>query len=331
MDLCERTRNPLDGRMILDTSERCWCGCTAFEASPHASYLVCRECGTAKLRDGLATGQGVVVDEGSHLYGEQYWHEHMAKHGCPPITDRARADLVQRAQYWLQQVLRYRLPPGRALEVGCAHGGFVKLLSGAGFEAIGMEMSPGIIDLARAWFGVRVVQGPVEHSAEPLGMFDLIIMIDVLEHLADPVSSMTAILKHLGKDGILVIQTPCHERETDPNWMMFHPPEHTYLFSRASATKLLADLGLKNVGFEPPMFPYDMFLFASAAPLTTSTDEEVGEALLKTPDGRITLAMQEMYRHLRALEREDPAERHGVRVLGRSFVRAAMRKVGLSR
>jgi hypothetical protein len=41
------------------------------------------------------------------------------------------------------------------------------------------------------------------------------------------------------------------------------------------------------------------------------------------------LAMQEMYRDLRALERMDPAERYGVRALGKAFVRASLRKMGL--
>jgi SAM-dependent methyltransferase len=310
-------------------ADQCWCGSVNLFLAPHPSYLVCRDCGTAKLQSGLATGQDVVVDEKFHLYGDHFWHEQMPKYGCSPITVRARTDLVERAQYWLQKVLKYSLPPGRALEIGCAHGGFVKLLSSAGFEAIGMEMSPAIIELARQWFGVKVIQGPIEYTTEPLGTFDLILMIDVLEHLANPVSSLTAILEQLSPTGLLVVQTPCHEGTSDPTWRMFCPPEHTFLFSHSSVARLLKGLGLVHVQFEPPMFPDDMFLFASAAPVAPLPAERVADALLQTPDGRVTLAMQEMYRDLRALERMDPAERYGVRALGKAFARALLRKSGL--
>jgi len=289
--------------------------------------MVCLDCGTAKLRTGLATGQDVVVDEKSHLYGDQYWHEHMPEHGCPPITSRARTDLVERAQYWLQKVLKYSLPPGRALEIGCAHGGFVKLLSSAGFEAIGMEMSPAIIELARGWFGVKVIQGPIEYTTQHLGAFDLILMFDVLEHLAAPVSSMTAILEHLSPTGVLVVQTPCYEYASDPTWRMFHPPEHTFLFSRSSVSRLLRGLGLDHVQFEPPMFRDDMFLFASASPVNPLPAERVSDALLQTPEGRIVLAMQEMYRDLRGLERMDLAERFGARALGGALLKAVPRAI----
>lgn len=315
----------------MATADRCWCGSVSLSPAPHPSYMVCLDCGTAKLRTGLATGQDVVVDEKSHLYGDQYWHEHMPEHGCPPITSRGRTDLVERAQYWLQKVLKYSLPPGRALEIGCAHGGFVKLLSSAGFEAIGVEMSPAIIELAQRWFGVNVIQGPIEYITSHIGTFDLIVMFDVLEHLADPVSSMTAILEHLSPTGVLVIQTPCHENISDPIWRMFHPPEHTFLFSRSSVSRLLGGLGLVHVQFEPPIFRDDMFLFASASPVNLLPAERVFDALLQTPDGRIVLAMQDMYRDLRALERMDPAKRFGVRSLGKAFVRAFLRKIGLRR
>ena len=65
----------------------------------------------------------------------------MLVHGYPTIGDRARLDLTERAQYWLYCVLKHRLPPGGSLEIGSAHGGFVRLMQLAGFDAAGMEMS----------------------------------------------------------------------------------------------------------------------------------------------------------------------------------------------
>lgn len=312
-------------------SERCWCSGTVFSLALHPDYLVCRGCGCAKLRSGLATGQEVVTDEQSHLYGEHYWDEHMRAYGYPTLAERAREDLTDRTQHWLQHLLKYKLPPGKTLELGCAHGAFVKVLDTAGFDASGMEMSPGIIAKAREWFGVEMVRGPIEHADRPLGSYDVVLMFDVLEHLATPVETMRAVLDHVAEGGILVIQTPVYRGAPDAKWFQFKPPEHTFLFSSEGIRTFFQRMGFNHVVEQPARFADDQFLFISRRPLVENPPEAIVEALAATPDGRIALAMQEMYQSLRALEREDPAARHGVRVLGKSFARAAMRKMGLSR
>src|SRR5262249_34695297 len=102
---------------VSGATEQCWCGCESLSDAPHPSYLICSSCGTAKLRADLVAGQGRVTDEQTHLYGDQYWFESMPKYGNPSITERARRDLTERAQYWLRFLLKYRLPRGRVLEI----------------------------------------------------------------------------------------------------------------------------------------------------------------------------------------------------------------------
>jgi len=313
----------------LSGLERCWCSSIDFAPSPHPDYLVCRGCGTAKLRAGLETGQEPVTDEQSHLYGEQYWNEHMLGYGYPPLAERAREDLTGRAQYWMQQLLKYRLPPGKTLELGCAHGAFVKLLGAAGFQSSGMEMSPAIIAKAREWFGVEMIRGPVEHTDGALGSYDVILMFDVIEHFANPVETMSFVLELVADDGIVVIQTPVYRTVTDAKWFQFKPPEHTFLFSPEGIRDFFRRMGFNHFAEEAAIFPDDQFLVVSRRPLPVNSSEKIAGRLAATADGRLVLAMQEMYRDLRALERMDPAERFGVRALGKAFVRALSRKMGL--
>ncbi len=255
------------------------------------------------------------------MYGDHYWHEHMTQVGLS-ITGRARADLVERAQYWLRDLLKYRLPPGRVLEVGCAHGGFLKLLQLSGFDVVGMEMSPAIIEIARQWFGVTVVQGPIEYAKVELGKFDVIVMLDVIEHLADPVHSTRRVVEHLADDGILMVQTPCHENVVDPKWRMFHPPEHTFLFTRESIRQLLGRMGFGHLAFEPAIFADDMFVFASRQSLAVHSAEEIAARLVSTPDGRMALAMQELYAASQLPRASDLSTYYGGRwQLGLSFFR----------
>jgi hypothetical protein len=63
-----------------------------------------------------------VRDEESDLYGRNYWFAHQAELGLPDLEDRRVTDLLGRCFPWLRTVLGYKRPPGRALEIGAAHG-----------------------------------------------------------------------------------------------------------------------------------------------------------------------------------------------------------------
>lgn len=317
----------------MSSAAKCPCGASSVEDSCNESYFQCRACGSALLRRELfPKSLAAVQDEAGHLYGKDYWYNHQAALGLPSIELRARADLIERCQYWLSFLLKHRLPPGRALEIGCAHGAFVKLLQLAGFAPVGMEMSPEIVAGAKARFGIDVVQGPLEERALA-GPFDVVCAFDVLEHLEDPRRTLQAIGEALADDGVVVFQTPCHEKIADPKWPMYLPPEHTFLYSRAGVSKLLASVGLSFIKFEPAIFGYDMFGFASRQPLAENSRGTIESRLCSSPDGRIALALQDLYEAAAANPAADLASRHGSRVLGREFIRAlrrsVLRRVGL--
>ncbi|MGQ9532551.1 MAG: class I SAM-dependent methyltransferase, partial [Desulfotomaculales bacterium] len=118
---------------------------------------------------------------------------------------RARTDLPERCLYWLRTLLKYKLPPGRVLELGCGHGGFVALLRWAGFEAIGLELSPWVVGFARQTFGIPTLLGPVENQVIEPSSLEAIVLMDVLEHLPNPLSTLRHCLELLKQDGIFVI------------------------------------------------------------------------------------------------------------------------------
>lgn len=310
----------------------CWCGSSGhWRPAPHAAYLICAACGTAVLRPEHHVDTGQVEREDDHLYGAGYWNEHMVKYGYPTIEERRRADIPERCQHWLKWLLEYKVPPGRLLEVGCSHGGFVKLASLAGFDALGMEMSPAVIGMARSWFGVEVLQGPLESVADPPRGLDAVLMFDVIEHFSDPLATMDGLSRCLADEGILVLQTPCFDKAHDPVSsfaLMYKVPEHTFLFSRASIRQLLGRLGFTHVEEQAPLFPYDMFLFASRRPLQRQGMTRIADALSSTPNGRMALAMLDLRGQLEQTRAElaavvaDPSVRVGFRPMLRSLVRA---------
>jgi SAM-dependent methyltransferase len=259
------------------TAPTCWCGNTGLDDfSPE--YLRCGRCQTLVSRTPAPPDVAEVGGDESGIYGRDYWFSHqesMTDH--PNIVGRARADLPERCAHWLAAVLRYRRPPARTLELGAAHGGFVALLRWAGFDAVGLELSPSIVQFARETFGVPMLHGPVEQQPVEPGTLDLVSLMDVLEHLPDPEGTMRHCAKLLKPDGLLMAQTPQYPEGRsyeelsaagDPFLNHLKPREHLYLFSRKATAELFARVGMPHVRFEPAIFAqYDQFLVASRDPL----------------------------------------------------------------
>ena len=301
----------------------CWCGNTQLLPF-NTEYVRCPRCETLVFRGETAAAAGRVIDDEADYYGRNYWFGHQHEMGLANIADRSRHDLPGRCLHWLRTLLRYRQPPGRTLELGCSHGGFVALLRSVGFDAGGLELSPAIAEFARQTFGVNVAVGPIEDQAFEDGALDVVLAMDVLEHLADPRKTIARCVELLRPDGLLIIQTPCYpEGQTyeqlqeagSPFLSMLLPKEHIYLFSRGSIRALLERAGCAHVTFETAMFAaYDMFLVASRIPPQSRPESAVAATLAATGavEARLVLGMLDVDRERATLtERLAQAEADG--------------------
>ncbi|NGM86018.1 class I SAM-dependent methyltransferase [Parapusillimonas sp. SGNA-6] len=282
----------------------CWCGNTNLH-SFGPDYSVCSECDTVVYPVDMGPEQFLVRDDDTDYYGKTYWLEHQQEDlGSSDIYARARSDLAERNLHWLRALLKYQLPPAKVMELGCSHGSFLALLTQAGFDALGVEMSPWVVHYAKETFGASVLTGPIETLDIGVGSQDVIVLMDVLEHLPDPAGTMRQCLRLLKPEGFLLIQTPQYKegagydsmREANiPFLDMLIPKEHIYLFSQRSVTRLFRELGADYVCFEQPIFgQYDMFFTVSRVPLPTYTVAQAEEVLLSRPSGRIALAMLDL-------------------------------------
>lgn len=282
----------------------CWCGDSRFIAFG-PDYLECQSCGTLVSQKGLSSAELQVVDDESDFYGKQYWLSHQQQDlDLPDFEVRTRSDLPERNLHWLRALLKYRLPPACVMELGCAHGSFVALMGQAGYVASGVEMSPWVVANAKDTFGIDVRTGPVEALDIAPGSLDAIAMMDVMEHLPDPVATMTKCLNLLKPDGILLIQMPNFREdmryealvESGSSFLsQLKMDEHLYLYSRRSTTEFFHRLGADYIQFEPAIFAhYDMFFVVSRMPLRTNSQEQIEASLQLKPGGRIALAMLDM-------------------------------------
>jgi 2-polyprenyl-3-methyl-5-hydroxy-6-metoxy-1,4-benzoquinol methylase len=293
--------------MVTKPERLCWCG----ESDMHpfsADYLVCTSCGTLASQVIRSAEPLIVRDDQHDFYGKEYWLSHQRQDlGLPDIYARARADLPERCLYWLQTLLSFKQPPASVLELGGSHGGFVALLRWAGFDAIGTELSPWVVDFAQQTFDVPMLLGDITQQQLPAQSFDVVVLNDVLEHLPDPQDTLRHCAALLKPDGIMLIQTPSYP---DPRTYqelvhgaerfveMLKADEHLYLFSRRAVRQLFEQLGYAELRFLPALFDYDMYLVASKQPLATFDPEEVAKNLTARPAGRMVQALLDKAREV---------------------------------
>lgn len=98
----------------------------------------------------------------------------------------------------------------RILDVGCAQGVFgASLKQKNGAEVWGIELDPAAAEAAAQRLD-KVLCGDVAEQLLkiPDGYFDCAIFNDVIEHLVDPYSMLTAVQKKLAPGGIIVCSIP---------------------------------------------------------------------------------------------------------------------------
>jgi len=285
----------------MTTKLSCWCGNKSLHKFSE-DYRRCSQCETLIWIGKNKFHSNTKPTGKDDYYGKGYWFDHQEKDlGLPNIKQRAREDLPDRCLYWLEHVLKYKLPPANVLEIGCGHGGFVKLLRDAGYEAKGLELDPWITKFAENTFNIPMFTGPIESQILDEDSYDILVLMDVLEHLPTPKRTIEFCLRLLKDNGLFVIQTPSYpdgkslkdlDQKKHPFIDMMIPQEHFHLFSKQSIRKLFSDVGRMNVWFEPAFFPeHDMFFIASGKQIFPNKKEIVEEYLLSSPSSRVILGM----------------------------------------
>jgi SAM-dependent methyltransferase len=104
----------------------------------------------------------------------------------------------------------------KALDIGCAYGGFVVAFSEAGAEATGMDLDGSLLRLARLNLQDHQVAADLlqedatsRETAEALrGQFDLVTCNDVIEHVEDPPALVRFIATVLRPGGLAYLEIP---------------------------------------------------------------------------------------------------------------------------
>jgi SAM-dependent methyltransferase len=156
----------------------------------------------------------------------------------------------------------------RLLEVGCGTGDFLSFAVEHGFSVVGTEPSAEAAQRAASTH-LTVHDMTLEKfvARYPTERFDVIVMLNVLEHVPDAVRTLRECKQILNPGGIICLRVPndfsdiqVAAREklgVNPWWIAV--PDHINYFNFASLRQLLDRLGFETV-HEQGDFPMEMFL-----------------------------------------------------------------------
>lgn len=163
----------------------------------------------------------------------------------------------------LETIERFRLPPGRLLDVGAGPGVLVEEAAERGWEAFGVELSAWAVNEAERR-GMDVRRQTLEALDEPDGSVDAATLADVIEHVPDPLGMMRRLYALLKPGGVVFVATPdvgSLVARTLRRWWWSVLPGHIWLFSRDTLQRLARDAGFDvvDVSTHPKTFSAEYY------------------------------------------------------------------------
>ena len=115
------------------------------------------------------------------------------------------------AHFGTDRTLRRPLEGRSVLDVGCGAGLLCEPLARMGGAVTGVDAAPENIEVAAlhaAGSGLEIDYRAGELAAQRLGKFDVVVSLEVIEHVADPVAFLAQLTMRLKPDGLLLLSTP---------------------------------------------------------------------------------------------------------------------------
>jgi SAM-dependent methyltransferase len=117
---------------------------------------------------------------------------------------------TERARFFRSLIARYAGRPRRVLDVGAGDGWFAGELGrdvAAAADIVCWDINYRSADLA-----ADLPPGVARTAAEPAGTFDLVLLLDVIEHVEDDAGFLDgSILPHLAPGGVLIVSVPAYQ------------------------------------------------------------------------------------------------------------------------
>jgi 2-polyprenyl-3-methyl-5-hydroxy-6-metoxy-1,4-benzoquinol methylase len=248
--------------------------CTSAALAQHDDILECPRCGMVSSRPTVTSKQ--ILERYSEVVDDVYLSEEEGR--------RALFEWV------LNQMAGYFLPGKRLLEIGSNVGLFLDTARKAGWHARGIEPSKWAVEVGRERFGVAIEEKTLEDLDEPPASADAVVLLDVFEHLVDPLAALHRLRPLLADDGILVLSTinfsGLHARARGERWPWLIRP-HLHYFTPATLVSLLESAGFHMVDWSLVPRSFHLSYVANRARSNLGLLGEVSARLSKLVDVKV--------------------------------------------
>lgn len=211
--------------------------CTTSALSSHDDIVQCRRCGMVSAvptlrHDDIIEGYRRVVDE-----------EYL-------VEEAGRRELFS----WIAGAMDGYVARGRRLlEIGSNMGVFLDVARIHGWDARGIEPSKWAVEQGVERFGVNLKQGTIEDLDAGAASADAVVMLDVLEHLSDPLAALRRLRRVIDDEGMLALSTVnlagLHARLRGRTWPWFIR-SHLHYFAPETLGAMLSRAGFRMVEWE---------------------------------------------------------------------------------
>ena len=224
----------------------------------NAEYHTCRLCGASERQKILSD---IITSYNDRFELKQC--NHCALVTTDPMPSEALLQQYYDRDYWqtgatktstvFDTLYRMRMTPivsairqqsnydSKILDWGCGDGSFIRLLRNFGLHCFGIDAY--MTDLNDP----QISATTIEKADFPVEYFDIITCFHVLEHLADPLTSVKHALKLLKPGGLIIVEVPNLDsvgfRIFKRRWQPLEIPTHLHHFTPGTLQKVFETAG----------------------------------------------------------------------------------------
>jgi 2-polyprenyl-3-methyl-5-hydroxy-6-metoxy-1,4-benzoquinol methylase len=192
----------------------------------------CNECGLMYATPRLGALDHAVVSKSDPNFLIEMLDR---KHDSRMTKERLQVNDYKDTKQWLREHFPRR---GQLVEVGCGLGFLLRSFVSDGWIGKGIDPDPLCCAHARKVLGLDAMPGTLSTVVLAPDSVDCVLMMHVLEHVPDPLGTLTQIFEALRPGGVLVLETP---RYDTPSFRLLGHRErsirhdgHAYFFTTAT-------------------------------------------------------------------------------------------------
>ncbi len=226
------------------------CNSASITLSNRLTYFDVMKCANCEV---LFANEFPTSKKIMNIYSVNYYSPWTDSAGTIPMSVELMKKKTFRA--YLNLLPKYiKLKGKKLLDIGCATGFLLETAKEKGCDCWGVELNPFGAKESSKKFPRRIFNGILEKSKFKDGFFDIITMVDLIEHTQNPLAVMKEVLRITKKGGYVLMVTPnvggMWAKVLGKKWTNFKE-EHLFYFKETSLRYMINKSGFNFIFGKP--------------------------------------------------------------------------------